>query len=112
MHEIAVCEAIAGTVRERARDRSPASVRVRIGHLRQVVPDSLLFSWEMVTAGTDLEGCALVVDYVPAVVVCADCGARTTLEIPVLGCGSCNGSDVELVSGNEFDLASFDVAAA
>jgi hydrogenase nickel incorporation protein HypA/HybF len=112
MHEIAVCEAIAGTVRDRAGDRSPASVRVRIGYLRQVVPDSLVFSWQMVTAGSDLEGCALVVDYIPAVVLCAACGTRTTLDCPVLMCGSCDGVEVELVNGNEFDLASFDVAVA
>jgi len=112
MHELAVCEAIAGTVRERARGRYPASVRVRIGYLRQVVPDSLMFSWEMVTAGTDLAGCGLVVDYIPGVVACAACGARTALEAPVLMCGSCGSVNVELVSGNEFDLASFDVTAA
>jgi hydrogenase nickel incorporation protein HypA/HybF len=65
MHEISVCEAIAGTVRQRAEGRAPARVRVRIGYLRQVVPDSLVFNWEMVTAGTDLEGCNLDVDYIP-----------------------------------------------
>jgi hydrogenase nickel incorporation protein HypA/HybF len=112
MHEIAVCEAIAGTVRERAKGGVPARVRVRIGHLRQVVPDSLVFSWEMVTAGTDLDGCVLDVDYIPAVVACAGCGARTTLEMPVLLCGSCDSADVELIAGNEFDLASFDVTVA
>lgn len=112
MHEIAVCEAIAGTVRQRAGSRAPARVRVRVGYLRQVVPDSLVFSWEMVTAGTDLEGCILDVDYIPAVVACAACGARTTLEFPVLMCGSCDSADVTLVTGDEFDLASFDVAVA
>lgn len=111
MHELAVCEAIAGTVRDRAGDGNPRVVRVRIGYLRQVVPDSLVFSWEMVTAGTDLEGCDLAVDYIPAVVACPACGARTTLCAPVLLCGSCDSADVELISGNEFDLASFDVAA-
>ena len=110
MHELAVCEAIAETVRDRAGGRNPAAVRVRIGHLRQVVPDSLIFSWEMVTTGTDLDGCDLIVDYIPAVVACRTCGARTTLTAPVLMCDSCQGVDVELVSGNEFDLASFDVA--
>jgi hydrogenase nickel incorporation protein HypA/HybF len=75
-------------------------------------PCLLVFSWEMVTAGTDLEGCLLDVDYVPAVVACAACGARTTLELPVPICGSCESADVELIAGNEFDLASFDVTVA
>jgi hydrogenase nickel incorporation protein HypA/HybF len=112
MHELAVCEAIAETVRDRAKGRVPESVRVRIGYLRQVVPDSLVFSWEMVTEGTDLAGSELVVDYIPAVVTCRACGARSTLEAPVLVCAKCESTDVELVSGNEFDLASFDVTVA
>lgn len=112
MHELAVCEAIAETVRQRAEGRTPARVQVRIGHLRQVVPDSLGFSWEMLTAGSDLDGCVLDVDYIPAVVVCSGCGTRTTLDLPVLVCGSCESAEVELVSGDEFQLASFDVAAA
>jgi hydrogenase nickel incorporation protein HypA/HybF len=112
MHEISVCEAIADAVRRKAQGRAPARVRVRIGHLRQVVPDSLVFNWDMVTAGTDLAGCVLDVDYIPAVVTCAACGARTTLDLPVLMCGSCDSADVTLVTGDEFDLASFDVAAA
>jgi hydrogenase nickel incorporation protein HypA/HybF len=112
MHEISLCEAIADTVRRRAQGRAPERVRVRIGYLRQVVPDSLVFNWEMVTAGTDLADCALDVDYIPAVVTCAACAAQTTLELPVLICGACDSADVTLVSGDEFDLASFDVAAA
>jgi len=112
MHEIAVCEAIAGTVRQRSGGRHLAQIRVRIGYLRQVVPDSLLFSWEMVTAGTDLEGCRLDVDYIPAVVVCAACGEQSTLELPILACGSCDSFNVQLITGDEFDLASFDVEVA
>lgn len=110
MHELAVCEAIADTVRERAGDGPPTRVQVRIGYLRQVVPDSLLFYWEMLTAGTDLAGCALAVDYIPAVVTCRACDRRTTLDLPILMCGACDGMDVELVSGREFDLARVDVA--
>lgn len=112
MHEIEVCEAIAGAVRQRAAGHGPVRIRVRIGYLRQVVPDSLMFSWEMVTAGTDLEGCILDIDHVPAVVACTACSARTTLEFPVLACDSCASTDVELVTGDEFDLESFDMAVA
>ncbi|MCL4422247.1 MAG: hydrogenase maturation nickel metallochaperone HypA [Actinobacteria bacterium] len=110
MHELAVCEAIADTVRDRASGRIPARVQVRIGYMRQVVPESLVFSWEMVTAGTDLEGCLLDVDYVPAVAACRICGEQTTLETPILLCGACDSADVELISGEEFQLKSFDVA--
>lgn len=40
MHEIAVCEAIADAIRQRAADRPPTVTSARTGSLRQVVPDS------------------------------------------------------------------------
>ena len=109
MHELSVCQAIADTVAGHAAGRRVRRVNVRIGHLRQVVPDSLMFAWEVLTEGTDLAGCELSVDDVPAVVECAACGETTTLEWPVPVCGRCGAIDVALRSGEEFLIESMDV---
>ena len=108
MHELALCQAIADTVAQHAEGHVVTGVEVRIGHFRQVVPDSLLFSWELVTDGTVLDGCELTIDHVPAVIDCRACGERTTLDLPILLCRSCESSDVLLVSGEEFLIASID----
>jgi hydrogenase nickel incorporation protein HypA/HybF len=105
-----VCQAIVDTVTAHASGRQVRRVTVRIGHLRQVVPDSLSFAWEVLTEGTELAGSELVVEHVPAVVECAACGERTTLDWPVLVCAACGAVDVRLVSGEEFQIASMDVA--
>jgi hydrogenase nickel incorporation protein HypA/HybF len=110
MHELALCEAILATVVRRSDGKQVDRVQVRIGYFRQVVPDSLQFSWELLTEGTELEGCVLDVDHVPAVVECRSCGAGTALDAPILLCGTCLSSDVELVSGEEFLIASVDRA--
>lgn len=110
MHELSIAQAILHTVEQRAGGRSVRRVDVRIGHLRQVVPDSLAFAWEMVTTDTLHEGCVLEIEHVPAVVRCRACAADTTLDWPILVCGSCESHDVELVSGEEFQLVSLDVA--
>jgi hydrogenase nickel incorporation protein HypA/HybF len=110
MHELALCQAIVDTVSRHAEGRRVERVEVRIGHLRQVVPDSLMFSWELLTDGTDLSGCALAVDHVPAVVECRACGGATGLDLPILVCGTCGSTDVDLVSGQEFLIASIDRA--
>jgi hydrogenase nickel incorporation protein HypA/HybF len=110
MHELALAQAIFDTVRRRASGRDVRRVAVRIGHLRQVVPDSLQFSWEMLVQGTDMAGCRLDVDHVPAVIVCAECGATSTLEYPILMCPSCETGSVALLSGEEFLIATMDVA--
>ncbi len=109
MHELSLAQAILQHVEERAAGRPVPRVDVRIGHLRQVVPDSLAFAWEMLTSDTPLEGCQLVVEHVPAVVSCGSCARETTLEMPVLVCGSCGDLDVELRSGEELLVASFEV---
>jgi hydrogenase nickel incorporation protein HypA/HybF len=112
VHELSVCQAIVDTVAQHAAGRRVRRVNVRIGYLRQVVPDSLLFAWEVLTEETDLAGCELAVEHVPAVVECPACGERTTLEWPVLVCGRCGAVDVALITGEEFQIASMDVAEA
>ncbi len=108
MHETAVSEAIFDTVSRNAQGRKVERVDVRIGHFRQVVPDALVFAWDMQVMGTELEGAVLVVDHVPGVIECTTCGASTTLEDPILLCGSCESADVKLVSGKEFTITSID----
>lgn len=84
-------------------------VVLRVGHLRQVVPEAMDLAWAALTDGTDLDGADLVVEAVPAVVHCGDCGADTELEWPVLACGTCGGRRVDLVSGEELLVVSIDV---
>jgi hydrogenase nickel incorporation protein HypA/HybF len=110
VHELSLCQAIVDHVDQRAAGRIVRRVEVRIGYLRQVVPESLQFSWEMITEGTHLADCELVVEHIPATVSCRACGAGTTLDWPVLACSACEGHDVDLRSGDELELAWMDVA--
>jgi hydrogenase nickel incorporation protein HypA/HybF len=111
MHELSLCEAIAATVVKHAGDRTAAGVVVRIGHLRQVVPDALAFCWTMLTEGTALGGCTLEIEQVPAVILCAGCREETTLDVPLMICPACESDDVTLLSGEEFQVASLDLSA-
>ena len=106
-----MCEAIAHKVVDRAAGRHVTRVIVRVGHLRQVVPEAMTFSWEMLTTATVLEGAALEIEHVPVTVACA-CGAVTTLDVPVLACASCGSGDVELRSGDELILVALETAGS
>ncbi len=110
MHELSICRAIAQTAESYATDRKVVSVRLRIGHFRQVVPETLSYCWDLHTRDTALDGCRLEVDYVRAVVHCNDCGADTTLADPILLCGSCGSRTPTLISGEEFLVDSIEVA--
>jgi hydrogenase nickel incorporation protein HypA/HybF len=109
VHELSLCQAIVDTVREHAGKRQIRCVHVRIGYFRQVVPESLLFSWQVMTDGTELANCELSIEHVPAVIVCQHCGGRSELDRPLLVCPSCEGHSVDLVQGEEFQISSMDV---
>ncbi|MGI9616992.1 MAG: hydrogenase maturation nickel metallochaperone HypA [Acidimicrobiales bacterium] len=109
MHELSLCRAIADTALEHANGRPIERIRLRIGHFRQVVPDTLHFCWQMRTENTPLAGCVLDVDHIAAIIHCESCGATTELEHPVLRCGSCDSANVTMTSGEEFLIESIDV---
>ena len=106
---MSLCEAIAATVDRHSDGLPVTAVVVKIGHFRQVVPDALEFCWGMLTEGTQLGGSKLVIEHVPAVLACADCGAETTLDMPILVCATCGSQNAAMVSGEEFQIVSFDV---
>lgn len=112
MHELSICKAIADTALDHAGGHPVSSIKLRIGHFRQVVPETLLFCWDLRNSDGALANCSLEVEYVPAVIECATCDAVTTLTDPVLICGACNGSDVAMISGEEFLIESIDLAPA
>jgi hydrogenase nickel incorporation protein HypA/HybF len=113
MHELALCGAIARIVGTHARERAVSTVRVRIGELRQVVPDSLTYCWTMVTDSTPLAGSALEVERVPARVRCDGCGHEHDLGGELdFGCPSCGAPATSVIAGEEFLVISIDVATS
>ncbi len=109
MHELSLCGAIVDTVHEHAGDRSVNQVNLIVGHFRQVVPETLLYCWEMRTKDTDLYGCTLHIEPVPAVIECQSCGEATTLQHPILRCGTCDSAETTMITGEEFLIGSIDL---
>jgi hydrogenase nickel incorporation protein HypA/HybF len=109
VHELSVCRAIADVARRAAGGRPVRRVGVRVGALRQVVPDTLVYSWELLTKDTELSGSVLDVEAVPAQVSCAACGRRHTLRAPVLRCDSCDSTEVTVVGGEELLVTTLDL---
>lgn len=110
MHELSLCRSIYGIV-DRARAGRPVSVvHLEVGQLRQVVPDTLRYCWEMITEQSPLAGCELDIDHVPVRLDCAGCGQRTTVtQVLLLTCAACGGADIRLHTGEEFMVTSIDV---
>src|ERR671928_1239130 len=109
MHELALADAVVTIAREHARGRRVASVEVRIGRLRQVVPDALEFAFELVAAGTEVEGAALEVEHVPVRVRCARCDAESEAPEFPLACEGCGSVDVDVAAGDELLVESLEL---
>jgi hydrogenase nickel incorporation protein HypA/HybF len=112
VHELSLSGAIVNTVVKHAAGRRVTVVNMRIGHLRQVVPDTLEFYFGFVADGTVCEGARLEQELIPARLRCRPCGDGWQIDLPIFRCPGCGGADVEVVSGNEFEVESIDVEEA
>ena len=74
MHELSLCQAIAGVVRPYTQGRRVDVVRVQVGALRQVVPESLSFCWTIVREHENMPEAELELEFVTAEVRCRGCG--------------------------------------
>ena len=92
-----------------ADGRRVERVEVTVGHLRQVVPDALLFAWGLITEGTAADGAELILEEVPAAGRCRTCGAETALPEFPLSCGSCGGFDVDVTRGEELRVEALEL---
>ena len=101
MHELSIAGAIVRIACNHAGDRRIETVEIKVGHLRQVVPDSLAFAFTLVAEGTVAEHAHLVLEEVPAAGVCRTCGIESELPGFPLACASCGSLDLELVRGEE-----------
>jgi hydrogenase nickel incorporation protein HypA/HybF len=101
MHELSIADAVRAIAERHAGGRRVEKVELRIGHLRQVVPASLEFAWELVTQGTTLDGAELAIEYVPATASCRSCGTGTVLQAFPARCRACGSLDVDLEGGDE-----------
>ncbi len=111
MHELSLSGAIVDTVERHADGRQVAAINLRIGRLRQVVPDSLEFYLDFVAKGTICEGARLEIEVVEAELRCQGCGDEWELAAPPFSCQACGSSDVLVVAGNEFEVESIEVTS-
>jgi hydrogenase nickel incorporation protein HypA/HybF len=110
MHELSLSSAIVDTVIRHADGRPVTAVQMRIGALRQVVPDSLAFYFDIVSRDTVCEGARLEQAFVPVRLRCDACTREWEIDFPIFLCPSCEtGGEVQIVAGEEFEVESIEV---
>ena len=109
MHELSLSSAIVNTVVKHAAGRRVTVVSLRVGQLRQVVPDTLDFYFGFVARDTVCEGARLEQELIDARLRCDRCAHEWAIEIPAFWCPACGTSDVSVAGGDEFEVESIDV---
>jgi hydrogenase nickel incorporation protein HypA/HybF len=112
VHELSLSSAIVNTAAKHADGRRVSVVNVRVGRLRQVIPETLDFYFEFVARDTVCEGARLELEVLEATLECHPCGTVWEIEIPAFRCPTCGGSDVTIASGNEFEVQFIEVEEA
>ena len=109
MHELAIADSVVQIASRHANGRQVTKVYLKVGHLRQVVPSALAFSFELVAQGTPAEEAELEIEEVPATGSCNACGAESRLESFPLQCAACGGFDLEILEGEELYVESLEM---
>jgi hydrogenase nickel incorporation protein HypA/HybF len=109
MHEMAITQSVVDAVCEHAAGRRVHSVRLEVGALCAVVPDSMQFCFGLVTEGTVADGARLDLDVRPGSAHCRSCGREFRLDDPILLC-PCGSADVEVLAGRELRILSMEVS--
>lgn len=113
MHELGIALQIVRIVQdaipEDAKEAKVETVRLNIGKLSAVVPDSLVLCFDLATRDTQLDGARLVINEIPATARCRICDHEWSIDEYVFVCPVCDGVDVEMASGRELDVESIEI---
>jgi len=111
MHELSIAASIVDLAQEEAQKRGVRvlAVHLKLGPLAGVMRDALLGSYEIAAAGTPLERSRLVIEEMPVVVFCPQCGERRTVSIQSLCCPQCGTPTPEVLQGTELQVTALEV---
>jgi hydrogenase nickel incorporation protein HypA/HybF len=112
MHELSVANNIIDLVTEaRQINKSDKiiSVRLLIGPLSGIDPDSLEFCFTEASKGTQLDGTLLIMERSPLIIRCLRCKKESEVNVDNCLCRHCQHFDVIIVSGKEFNIIDLEV---
>ena len=112
MHELSIAQGIVDIIEQHvpAPDLpNVRTVRLKIGVVAGIVPDSLEFSFGVITAETPLSRAALAVETIPFTVKCRKCGAESLNEQGIILCSQCGSSNTTIIAGTELQIAEIEL---
>jgi hydrogenase nickel incorporation protein HypA/HybF len=112
MHELSLAQSILEIVSQyvpHEKSGTVKSVKLKIGELSGVVPDSLNFCFSAITADTPFQGAHLEIDKIPFTLECKDCSNSFPSEYGTVVCPQCGGSQTRILTGTEMQVVEIEL---
>jgi hydrogenase nickel incorporation protein HypA/HybF len=112
MHELAIAQNILEIVQQSVPEDQAAAVRqvrIRVGQLSGIVPDSLDFCFSVLVNETNMQQASLAIEQVLTVSECRSCAHRFQIEDLAFICPACKGTDLNLISGKELEVVEIEL---
>ncbi|MBI1209158.1 MAG: hydrogenase maturation nickel metallochaperone HypA [Azospirillum sp.] len=112
MHELSLAQGIIDVIREQAATQSFARVRrvrLQIGALSHVEPESIAFCFDAACRDTVAEGARLEIERPPGQAYCLACAATVTIAARPDPCPRCGGHQLMVVGGDELRVLELEV---
>jgi hydrogenase nickel incorporation protein HypA/HybF len=108
MHEITIAQNLAdlitGSVPENDL-RNISKVKVKIGILSNILPDSLIFCFNSIKESTPFSSAFLEIVEAPLKIKCRNCEKITEDFEIMFSCGKCGSHDIDVTGGDELELS-------
>lgn len=110
VHELSISHTISRIATRAAAGRRIRVIHLDIGHMRQIIPQTLEYCWNIVREDfPELRESTLEIRHIPVSFRCTQCAHVTTLEgFPMLACEECGSHAIQMLTGEEFLLTSME----
>jgi hydrogenase nickel incorporation protein HypA/HybF len=119
MHELSIAhnildiidETFSGNKRFKDKNRYKKlhEVKIQIGELVAVVPESLKFCYECLIEDTPYVNSKLIIEILPVSLMCKNCKYKFKTKKYFFTCPRCQSTDLEVIQGNELKIVYLDV---
>jgi hydrogenase nickel incorporation protein HypA/HybF len=112
MHELSITQNIVDICSDEAEKhnvKKVTEIRIKIGELSGMVPECIQTYFDIVSAGSRVEGAKLKIEKIPIKVLCKVCGFEGTIYSMSKSCSVCGSEDIKITGGNEFYIDSLEV---
>ncbi|AEH89928.1 hydrogenase maturation nickel metallochaperone HypA [Mesorhizobium opportunistum] len=111
MHELGITRNIVSIVEEAAKGRRVRRVTLDVGQFSGVIPDAILFCFDIVAKGTLLDGARLDIRKIAGRASCRTCSATFETATLYQAC-ACGSLAIDRLAGEELKIREMEIEEA